>query len=230
MFRLTFWYAFVFIVSSLTAFAVFYIVIANVVRERTDQEMLRELSETVSILKSKGDDSFRTEMDFEAESEGVGNIFFRLLDPAGGEVAATDMTAWKGVGVDSDVLAHVAAGGGPVLKTVAVPGKPYEARIIYGRLESGRIIEIGCSLEHDADFLGAIQDMVMPGILVVVALSTLTGWFMAARALAGIKDVTRTAVDISEGALEKRVKVQARGEEVKQLLMPSTGCWTASTN
>ncbi len=135
MFRLTFWYAFVFIVSSLTAFAVFYIVIANVVRERTDQEMLRELSETVSILKSKGDDSFRTEMDFEAESEGVGNIFFRLLDPAGGEVAATDMTAWKGVGVDSDVLAHVAAGGGPVLKTVAVPGKPYEARIIYGRLE-----------------------------------------------------------------------------------------------
>jgi len=104
------------------------------------------------------------------------------------------------------------------LKTVAVPGKPYEARIIYGRLESGRIIEIGCSLEHDADFLGAIQDMVMPGILVVVALSTLTGWFMAARALAGIKDVTRTAVDISEGALEKRVKVQARGEEVKQLV------------
>ncbi len=217
MFRLTFWYAFVFIVSSLAAFAVFYIVIANVVRERTDQEMLRELAETVSILKSKGEGSFRAEMDFEAESEGVGNIFFRLLDPAGGEVAATDMTAWKGVGINLNALARVAAGGGPVFETVAVPGKPYEARIIYGRLESGRIIEIGCSLEHDAAFLSAIQDMVMPGILMVVALSTLTGWFMAARALAGIKDVTRTALDISEGAFEKRVKIQARGEEVKQL-------------
>ncbi|HRR41732.1 MAG TPA: ATP-binding protein [Syntrophales bacterium] len=217
VFRLTFWYALVYIVSSLAAFAVFYIVIANEVRERTDQEMLRELAEAASILKSKGEDSFRAEMDFEAESEGVGDIFFRLLDRAGGEVAETDMTAWKGVGINLNALARVAAGGGPVFETVAVPGKPYEARIIYGLLESGRIIQIGCSLEHDAAFLGTIQDMVMPGILVVVALSTLTGWFMAARALAGIKDVTRTALDISEGAFEKRVNIQARGEEVKQL-------------
>jgi signal transduction histidine kinase len=156
-------------------------------------------------------------MNFEAESEGFGDIFFRLLDPAGGEIAATNMTAWKGVGVNESALARVAAGKGPVFETVSVPGKPYEARIIYGILESGRIIQIGVSLEDDARFLETFRAVFVPGILIIMALSTLIGWFVAARALTGVKDVTRTALDISEGAFEKRVQVRARGDEVEQL-------------
>lgn len=217
MFRLTFWYALVFTVSSLVAFAVFYVIISNVVKEHTDQAMLKEMAESVSILKSRGEDSFQHEMNFEAESEGFGDIFFRLLDPAGGEIAATNMTAWKGVGVNESALARVAAGEGPVFETVSVPGKPYEARIIYGILESGRIIQIGVSLEDDARFLETFRAVFVPGILIIMALSTLIGWFVAARALTGVKDVTRTALDISEGAFEKRVQVRARGDEVEQL-------------
>jgi signal transduction histidine kinase len=217
VFRLTFWYALVFTVSSLVAFAVFYVIISNVVKEHTDQAMLKEMAESVSILKSRGEDSFQHEMNFEAESEGFGDIFFRLLDPAGGEIAATNMTAWKGVGVNESALARVAAGEGPVFETVFVPGKPYEARIIYGILESGRIIQIGVSLEDDARFLETFRAVFVPGILIIMALSTLIGWFVAARALTGVKDVTRTALDISEGAFEKRVQVRARGDEVEQL-------------
>lgn len=217
VFRLTFWYALVFTVSSLVAFAVFYVIISNVVKEHTDQAMLKEMAESVSILKSRGEDSFQHEMNFEAESEGFGDIFFRLLDPAGGEIAATNMTAWKGVGVNESALARVAAGEGPVFETVSVPGKPYEARIIYGILESGRIIQIGVSLEDDARFLETFRAVFVPGILIIMALSTLIGWFVAARALTGVKDVTRTALDISEGAFEKRVQVRARGDEVEQL-------------
>jgi signal transduction histidine kinase len=50
-----------------------------------------------------------------------------------------------------------------------------------------------------------------------MAFSTLIGWFMAARAMAGVKDVTKTALDISEGAFEKRVYIQAKGDEVEKL-------------
>lgn len=217
VFRLTFWYALVFTISSLVAFAVFYVIISNVVKEHTDQAMLKEMAESIAILKSKGEDSFAKEMSFEAESEGVGDIFFRLLDPAGGEVAATNMIAWKGVGANGGALARVAAGDGPVFETVSVPGKPYQARIIYGLLESGRVIQIGVSLEEDALFLETFRDVFVPGILIIMALSTLIGWFMAARALAGVRDVTRTALDISEGAFEKRVLIRARGDEVEQL-------------
>lgn len=217
VFRLTFWYALVFTVCSLAAFAVFYVIISNVVKEHTDQAMIKEMAESLAIVKSKGENSFGAEMGFEAESEGVGDVFFRLLDPAGGEVAATNMTAWKGVGVNESALARVAAGEGPVFETVSIPGKPYQARIVYGILESGRVIQIGVSLEDDARFLETFRDVFVPGILIIMALSTLIGWFMAARALAGVKDVTRTALDISEGAFEKRVLVRARGDEVEQL-------------
>ena len=92
-FRLTFWYALVFTVCSLAAFAVFYAVISNVVKERTDQAMLKEMAEAAAILKSKGEGAFGAELGFEAESEGVGDVFFRLLDQAGGEIAATNMNA-----------------------------------------------------------------------------------------------------------------------------------------
>lgn len=217
VFRLTFWYALVFTVCTLAAFAVFYVIISNVVKEHTDQAMLKEMAESIAIVKSKGEDSFGKEMSFEAESEGVGDIFFRLLDPAGGEIASTNMTAWKGVGASGGALARVAAGDGPVFETVSIPGKPYQARIVYGLLESGRVIQIGVSLENDARILETFRDVFMPGILIIMALSTLIGWFMAARALAGVKDVTRTALDISKGAFEKRVRIRARGDEVEQL-------------
>ena len=216
-FRLTFWYALVFTVCSLAAFAVFYAVISNVVKERTDQAMLKEMAEAAAILKSKGEGAFGAELGFEAESEGVGDVFFRLLDPAGGEIAATNMNAWKGVGADRGPLTRAAAGDGPVFETVSVPGKPYQARIVYGLLESGKIIQIGVSLEDNARFLETFRDVFVPGILIIMAFSTLIGWFMAARALAGIREVTRTALDISEGAFEKRVRVRAGGDEVERL-------------
>jgi hypothetical protein len=70
VFRLTFLYSVVFTVSSLAAFTVFYIVISNVIKVHADQVLLKEMAEAVSILKSKGEDSFKTEMDIEAEAEG----------------------------------------------------------------------------------------------------------------------------------------------------------------
>jgi signal transduction histidine kinase len=217
VFRLTFLYSIVFTVSSLAAFTVFYIVISNVIKVHTDQNLLKEMAEVVSILKSKGEDSFKTEMNIEAESEGVDNIFFRLLDQAGREIVATNMSSWKGVGTNSSALERVTQGVSHVFETISVPEKPYGARIVYGAIGSGRILQIGLSLEDDARFLEIFRDVFVPSIIIIMAFSTLIGWFMAARAMAGVKDVTRTELDISEGAFEKRVHTQAKGDEVEQL-------------
>jgi len=217
VFRLTFLYSIVFTVSSLAAFTVFYIVISNVIKVHTDQHLLKEMAEVVSILKSKGEDSFNTEMNIEAESEGVDNIFFRLLDQAGREIVATNMSSWKGVGTNSSALERVTQGVSHVFETISVPEKPYGARIVYGAIGSGRILQIGLSLEDDVRFLAIFRDVFVPSIIVIMAFSTLIGWFMAARAMAGVKDVTKTALDISAGAFEKRVHTQAKGDEVEQL-------------
>jgi heavy metal sensor kinase len=217
VFRLTFWHAIVFTASFFVAVTVFYFVISNLISEHTDQEMLKELSEANAILKSKGEDSFHAEMGIEAAAEGVENIFFRLLDAEGREIAATSMSSWKGIGVNKSALASAGRDLNPVFETVSLPGKTYQARILYAPLKPGRVLQIGYSLEDDARFLETFRSVFIPGILIFMALSAVIGWFVASRALAGVRDVTRTALEISEGAFDKRVRIQDRGDEVEKL-------------
>ncbi len=216
-FRLTFWFAIVFTVSSLVAFSIFYVIISNVIQEHTDQALLKEMVEVASILRSKGEGSFAAEMGIEAESEGIGNIFFRLLDPAGSEIATTNMSSWKGVGVDRSALERVKGGEPHVFETISVPGQADKARIAYGAVGSGRFLQIGFSLEDDTRFLETFRKVFVPSILIITVLSTVIGWFMAGQASAGLKEVTKTALDISDGAFEKRVQVRAKGDEIEQL-------------
>jgi signal transduction histidine kinase len=52
---------------------------------------------------------------------------------------------------------------------------------------------------------------------IVIVASTGVGWFMARRALAGIDEVTRTAVEIARGALDRRVPVKGNRDEIDRL-------------
>ena len=74
-------------------FLIFYLIIASVIQGRTDQELLNDLAEFSSILDLKGNDSISTEMDIEAESDGVGKVFFRLLESRGEEIVSSNMSS-----------------------------------------------------------------------------------------------------------------------------------------
>lgn len=50
-----------------------------------------------------------------------------------------------------------------------------------------------------------------------IIVSGAIGWFMAKRALSGVEEVTRAAVDISKGALGRRVPVTGRNDEIDRL-------------
>jgi HAMP domain-containing protein len=51
----------------------------------------------------------------------------------------------------------------------------------------------------------------------LILTAVLVGWFMARRALSGVEAVTRTARQISESDLSRRVPVMARHEEIDRL-------------
>lgn len=218
-FRLTLWYATIFTLSSLGAFFIFYMIIANVIQERMDQQLLNDIAEFSSIFKAKGDDSFKAEMEIEAQSDGVGKIFLRLLDSTGQEIAASDMSSWKDVGIGRSALKHVMEGENHMFETLSVPERPYKVRIVYAAIAPGRILQIGLSLEEDARFLEAFREVFVPMMIMIMVFSALIGWFMAKGALSGVGAVTETAVDISKGAFEKRVQIKAKGNEIEQLAM-----------
>jgi signal transduction histidine kinase len=54
-------------------------------------------------------------------------------------------------------------------------------------------------------------------LAILIVLSAGVGWFMAKRALFGVEEITQAAVDITNGALDRRVPVTGRQDEVDLL-------------
>ncbi len=54
-------------------------------------------------------------------------------------------------------------------------------------------------------------------LAIIILLSAGGGWLMAKRALSGVEEVTRAAVDITNGALDRRVPITGRGDEIDRL-------------
>lgn len=216
-FRLTLWYAGIFTLSSLAAFVVFYFSVASIVQQHTDEELSNEISEFSSLLAAKGLDAVKANVDFEAESSGVENMFFRVLTPDGNVLASSNISSWRDISVSRAALKQVADGAGRVFETLAAPEHEHNIRVGYGIIGPGMIMQIGHSLMDEEAFLAISRRIFGISLAVLMIVAALVGWFMARRALMGVEKVTRTATAIANGALELRVPVTAGGDEVDRL-------------
>jgi heavy metal sensor kinase len=81
----------------------------------------------------------------------------------------------------------------------------------------GMVLQIGRSLKDNEELLEDIGQDFRPAIAIVLTLVALGGWFMARKALSGVKEVTQTAMAISDGAMERRVPLTGRGDEIDRL-------------
>ncbi len=216
-FRLTLWYAFIFTLTSLGAFLLFNFLITSGLRERTDQDLLAEVSELSSHLALKRLDVVELDIVQDAESSGVDRMFLRVLSLDGEELVSSDMTSWKNVATNRVALKRLTSGESHVFETLTMPQLPYKVRILYGIIGPGKIVQIGKSLEDDQRFMGAFRERFFVMMATLMVVGGLIGWFMARRALSGIEEVTQTAEEISAGAIERRVPLKARGAEVDRL-------------
>ncbi len=216
-FRLTLGYAGIFIFSSLIVFVILYALTTSTIQRRMDQHLLNEIKEFASLLAIKGGEEVKSQIVLEAESEGVDKEFFRLINTKGEEIASTNMSSWENVDISRAVLARINDGEGPVFQTLPIPGHKYKVRIIYGLIGPETILQLGQSLEENAFLSELFGEVFGTTIALLMIISALVGWFMARRALSGVGEVTRTALEISKGSFDQRVKVKARGDEIKQL-------------
>jgi heavy metal sensor kinase len=72
-------------------------------------------------------------------------------------------------------------------------------------------------MENYTRFIEAFQRIFTTTMALLIVLATVVGWFMARRALSGVEVISRTARNISGGALENRVPVKSKGDEIDQL-------------
>jgi signal transduction histidine kinase len=216
-FRLALYYAGILTASCCAAFFVLYIITGSVIESNRNQMLMGDLSELLTSLKKEGFQEFRDAVDAETAADGVQNIFIRLFSVDGKEILSSDMSSWGAMGISPQARRQLAKASGPFLENRNVPGREHRARLIYGMTVRGQILQIGASLEHDDKFL--ILFWAAFGILMslVIPFATFSGWLIGKRALMGVEQVTRTALEISKGDLGQRVSVDSGAEEITRL-------------
>ncbi|MEA3232559.1 MAG: ATP-binding protein [Thermodesulfobacteriota bacterium] len=216
-FRLTLWYAAVFAASSAVAFLLFYLFITSMIRERIDQDLSAQAGEFSTLLGARGLEAVKRVAVLEAQAAGEKKLFIRLLRLNGDVFSSSNMLYWQDIGVHRDAMRRLTRGENQVLKTISLPNRKEEIRILYRRIGPGVFLQLGHSMEPYTRFYQAFKTIFVITMGLLVILSALTGWFMARRALSGVTAVTRTARQIADGALEQRVPVKTAGDEIDQM-------------
>jgi len=216
-FRLTVWYAGIFTVSALLGFLFFYLQVASILRDRTDEELLDDIKDFSVLLAEKGIEGVKQTMVLEAKEDGEKEIFYRLMTSDGEELGSSNLFFWGQMAVNRSVLERLNRDAKPVFETLTIEGRRHKARTVYAPIGPDAILQIGMTMEDNDDFLADFREIFGTTVAGVIGLAALIGWFMAKRALTNVEEVTRTAQAISASELNQRVPVKGRAEEIDRL-------------
>jgi heavy metal sensor kinase len=216
-FRLTLWYAGIFLCSAGLAFAFFYFFVTAAVRGQTDQELQAEVNTFVAVMGLQGLEAAKRKALLDSQAAGEKKIFIRLLYPDGRVFSSSNMSYWRNIFVSEEAIRRMLAQERPVYATMRSPDAVHEVRVVYAMIAPGLILQIGRAMDDLTRVIAAFQKVFVGTMAALFILAVVIGWFMARRALGGVERVTRTARRIAAGRLAERVPVGPRGDEVDRL-------------
>lgn len=216
-FRLAFYYSAIFTASFFAAILIFYLILDASLQRMHDRELKGDLVRMTYILKTSGFSELKETIRNEAESKGIREIFMRVLSGDGQVLYSTDMTHWRSIGISPGALMLSRNKSAPFFEKKGSLVHEHMARIIYGLIGPGIILQIGESTGKDDE----IMERFLEGFAVIMALiipfATWVGWLMGKRALQGVETIRQTALDISKGDLSQRVSVKPGNDEISEL-------------
>lgn len=216
-FQLTIWYAVLFSVSAILCLFVFYYRVSTITMEKTDLELLEEINEIVDVRSDAGLSEVMAELAEEFLSEDEELLFAQLVNQEGQEVGSSFSRLSKRIVIPRGVLQSLNSDQNYVYSTLSPEGLDHSIRIISGFISPAEIMHIGFSLEENEEYLEIFRDLIVLLLIPLFLLSASLGWFMARKALKGVKGVTHTAVEIASGAYDRRVKIGHNTTEINLL-------------
>ncbi len=216
-FRLTIWYTGIFTLIAFLSISLFYLLATNVIQRQTDEDLLNQIRKFSSLIAAEGVGAGQRVAIIESQAGGVKKVFFRFLHRNGQAFSSSNMDYWQDIGINYGVIQRLIHGNAPVFETIILPKRDHEIRVLYGIIGSGIILQVGQSMEEYGRIISVFKRIFIGTVTLLMALAALVGWFMARRALSGVEAVTRTAQMISRDALDMRVPVKPRGDEIDEL-------------
>jgi heavy metal sensor kinase len=218
-FRLTLWYGVAFTVSFGLAFLFLYLLISTQLRQRLDDRLSDKISELEAIYNLQGLEEVKAAARIESQAAGEKKVFFRLLYASGVAFSSSNMSYWRQIGINRNAVDQLVEDRSRAYETVVIAHRSERVRIAYGIIGSGIVAQVGYSMEGDAAFISIFKKIFLITMSALIITAVLVGWFMARRALSGVEAVTRTAQQISESDLSRRVPVLARNDEIDRLAL-----------
>jgi heavy metal sensor kinase len=216
-FRLTLWYAGIFLVSAAVAFAFFYYLITATLRGRADQDLLAEVRSFSSVMLLQGIEAVQRQAVLESRAAGEKKIFIQLLYPDGRLFSSSNMSYFSNIPISLEAITRMLEQKEPLFATVSSPDHQHEIRVVYALLGPGVILHLGQAMEELTRFIEAFKRIFVATMAALFLLAVIIGWFMARRALSGVENVTQTARRIADGRLNERVPVKRAEDEIDQL-------------
>lgn len=221
--RLSIGYGLVFALSSVAAFALFYSLVAADMRRAMDAELHEDFQELSALLQEEGLAGFEKEVAAEVAGDGAEQVYFRLVSADGAVRVDSGGAAWRGLRSPAATRQRLNEQAGPLLETVTLSDAAQAARVIYGGLSDGGLLQIGESLAEQDAFLSLLRNGFVMLVPPVLLLAGLLGGFMARQASRGVVEVSRAAAAIAEGDMDRRVPLTRRRDEIDQLARTFNG-------
>ncbi len=218
-FRLTLWFALSFAGVMIAAHLVLYLSVDSVFYINIKADLEQEVVEFQEIFQQEGMVGVVQEIERESSPADSKIEFLRLFDPEGNLLFYSDLTHWEGLTLDYEALYEVTReGAAPIIGLEHFAGHDHETVVVYGMIAPQLIINIGESTQEKNDIMMLLLKAVIIMLSVVFPVAAALGWVVVRRALRGVEEVSRAAVDIEKGELDRRVTIHVQGREIKNLV------------
>ncbi len=216
-FRLTSWYVGMFSVLLLLLFAALYLSVETLLERQAGNELADDVDEFRRFYAVGGWDEVIDEIEREMASENPEEVFFRVLDAGSGASYATDLSMWPHLQSLDAAGADLSPGAAPVLSGTRTADEEHGVSVVRAAIAPGVIMEIGESTADQDELMEIILGVFVIAYVTILPLASLVGWMAVRKASRGIRAVSDTAARIQHGALEERVRTDARDREIREL-------------
>jgi len=211
-FRSTLWHTLIFAMMALIIFAIAYQAAANQLLASLSADIEDTAVEFSDLYQSDGIAGLREEVASESLSHDSGHFFARYINAEGQSLLVSQPIAWL-----SPLPEPAARGGDRQWFDVVVNADGDSARILTVRTRDSGWIQVGVSLQEYHTQLQQIIRLFGWSLIFVVIAGVLTGWWQVRHVLAGVDQVRRTAMEIGEGDLDRRLVLDGHGQELVEL-------------
>lgn len=218
-FRLTIWYAGVFLVIAVLLFGGLYFLLYSLILSQTDQELTEKAYTASSLVYHQG---VRTPLDqvfIDGRPAKELATFFRLINENGDEFFTSNNVAAE-LELSQTEINRLLANKQPHFKTLRLSAYNYPLRVGLFYLGPNTIVQIGQTLESSYQLLDLFRLIFLLGLAGAFILTMLLSAVLAGNLLKMINNVTQTAAEIADALhpqLDRRVYVGNANNEISEM-------------